>query len=109
MLLKRVPQCHAISLVTHALIVSLSYIQQPNYDPYHRYPLSSTQRCWTYKSHIAHAHVRLQCSVVTDIWGNAADVRWLGLRGYPFALSHFLITTAAKHCSQKPSCKSFAS
>jgi len=46
---------------------------------------------------------------VTGIWGNAADVRWLGLKGYPSAFIHFLITTAAKHFSQTPSCRSFAS
>ena len=35
----------AIMINAKGLIVSLSYIQQPSYDLYHTYHLSSTQRC----------------------------------------------------------------
>ena len=64
-------------------IITLSYTQQPSYDLSRRYPLSSTQRYLTYRSHIVHAHAQQLCSVVTGIEGNVAGVRWLGLRDYP--------------------------
>ena len=35
---------------------------------------------------IANAHAQQLCSVVTGIWGIVADVRWLGLEGYPYKL-----------------------
>ena len=48
-------------------IFNLSCSQQPTCNLSRMYPLSSTQRCLTYKLHIAHAHAQQLCSVVTDI------------------------------------------
>ena len=60
---------------------------------------------------ITHCSCPCTTTVFRGDWhlGNAAGVRWLGSRGYPSDPNHFLITTAAKHFSQTPSCKSFAS
>ena len=43
------------------------YTQQPSYDLSRMYPLSSTQRCLTYRLRIAHAHAQQPRSEVTGI------------------------------------------
>ena len=44
---------------------------------FHRYALSRTQRCWTYRSHTAHAHALPPYEGVTDIVGSVACGHWL--------------------------------
>ena len=53
--------------VSEPYLITLSDTQWPSYDLSRMYPLSSTQRCLTYKLHIAHAHAQQLCSVVTGI------------------------------------------
>ena len=64
------------SLKSPIRIFNSSYTQHLSYDLSHKYPLSSTQRCLTYRRHIAHAHVLPQCSAVTDTLGISAYAHW---------------------------------
>ena len=56
----------------HYACISLSCTQHLDCSLSDTYPLSSTQRCWTYRPHTAHARERQQCSAVTDTLGIAA-------------------------------------
>jgi len=47
--------------------------------------------------HIANAHAQQLCSVVTGIWGIVADVRWLGLEGYPYKLIYWTTLPCPTH------------
>ena len=55
-----------------------AYTQQPSYNLSHKYPQSSTQRCWTYRPRIAHARERQPYLVETDILGIVAYAHLLG-------------------------------
>ena len=76
--------------VFHSSHLTPAYTQQPSYDPSHKYPLSSTQKYWTYRQHTAHARVQRQCSVVTDILGIVAYEHWLGEGSCPYQSWHEL-------------------
>ena len=82
--------------------ITLSYTQHSSCGLSRRYPLSSTQRCSTYKQYTAHGREQQQCSVETGNEGNVAYVHWLGEgccpSQYLFHTSYFSQTLHVEFC-----------